>query len=205
MLLRARPLAVAGLLLVSGILLGGTCAVADTSSEDTPRPYVRWYLDRGLNLEVRRLRPGLLEPLAGPASDLLLHAQAGFRLSADGAVFEGNDQDADPGGLRRAYNSRPPLALGTRASTGRGFSMNGRANEEASASIDIGGSNWPTCRIGGTFWPWRRPVKFYLEIGVINGEFSLDQSYLTVPGLPYVGCRTDLRTAICACCRHAST
>jgi hypothetical protein len=106
------------LLLVTGmILLGGTGAVGDTCGTDTPRRQVRWYVDRGLNVEVRR--PRLLEEVAGPASDLLLPVQAGFRLSVDGAAFAGDDQGAEPGGVRRAY-----------------------------------------IRVGGEFWPWRRPVKY---------------------------------------------
>jgi phosphate-selective porin OprO/OprP len=133
------------LLLVTGIiLLAGSRAVGDTSEPHTPQRQVRWYLDHGLNVEVRRL--GLLEQVAGPASELLLHVQAGFRLSADGAAFAGDDQGSEPGGLRRAY-----------------------------------------IRVAGEFWPWRRPVKFYLEIGVVNREFSLDTSYLTFPALPYIG------------------
>jgi len=133
------------LFLVIGItLLGGTRTNADTSEADTPRRQVRWYVDRGLNVEVRRL--GLIEEVAGPASELLLHVQAGFRLSVDGAAFAGDDQGSESGGVRRAY-----------------------------------------VRVGGELWPWRRPVKFYLEIGVINREFSLDQSYLTFPALPYIG------------------
>ena len=148
--LRVVLLPAVALFLVIGVtLLGGTRVNADTSEADTrgvdtPRRQVRWYVDRGLNVEVRRL--GLLEEVAGPASELLLHVQAGFRLSADGAAFAGNDEGSEPGGLRRAY-----------------------------------------MRVGGEFWPWRRPVKFYLEIGVINREFSLDTSYLTFPALPYVG------------------
>jgi phosphate-selective porin OprO/OprP len=141
-----------GLLLLLGVgimLLGGSRAVAGTTEEetreaDTPRRQVRWYVDHGLNVEVRRR--GLLEQVAGPASELLLHVQAGFRLSADGAAFAGDDEGSEPGGLRRAY-----------------------------------------VRVGGEFWPWRWPVKFHLEIGVINTAFSLDQAYLTVPGLPYIG------------------
>jgi len=133
------------LFLVAGvILLGGTRAVADTAEADTSQRQVRWYVDRGLNVEVRRL--GLLEEVAGPASELLLHVQAGFRLSVDAAAFAGDDQGSDSGGVRRAY-----------------------------------------IRVGGEFWPWRRPVKFYLEIGVVNGKFSLDTSYLTFPALPYIG------------------
>jgi phosphate-selective porin OprO/OprP len=132
------------LLVISTILLGGTCAVADTSETDTPRRQVRLYVDRGLNVEVRRL--GLLEEVVGTASELLLHVQAGFRLSADGAAFADDDEGSEPGGLRRAY-----------------------------------------IRVGGEFWPWLRPVKFHLEIGVINGQFSLDTSYLTFPDLPYLG------------------
>ena len=133
------------LFLVIGItLLGGTRTNADTSEADTPRRQVRWYVDRGLNVEVRRL--GLIEEVAGPASELLLHVQAGFRLSVDGAAFAGDDQGSESGGVRRAY-----------------------------------------VRVGGELWPRRRPVKFYLEIGVINREFSLDQSYLTFPALPYIG------------------
>jgi len=116
---------------------------ADTQGVDTRR-HVRWYVDHGLNVEVRRL--GLLEQVAGPASELLLHVQTGFRLSVDGAAFAGDDEGSESGGLRRAY-----------------------------------------IRVGGEFWPWRRPVKFYLEIGVVDGEFSLDASYLTFPALPYVG------------------
>jgi phosphate-selective porin OprO/OprP len=138
-------LPVAQLLLVAGVILfGGACAVADTSGVDTPRRHVRWYVDRGLNVEVRRL--GLLEEVAGPASELLLRLQAGFRLSADGAAFAGDDQGSEPGGLRRAY-----------------------------------------IRVDGEFWPWRRPVKFHLEIGVIDRQFSLDTAYLTFHTLPYVG------------------
>jgi phosphate-selective porin len=138
------------LLLVIGItLLGGSRAVADTSEADTreadtPQRQVRWYVDHGLNVEVRRLRR--LEEGAGPASELLLHVQAGFRLSADGAAFAGDDEGSEPGGLRRAY-----------------------------------------LRVGGEFWPWQRPVKVYLEIGLINQEFSLDTASLTFPALPYVG------------------
>jgi len=131
-------------LMISIAFLWGSRAGADTSEADTPRRQVLWYVDRGLNVEVRRL--GLLEEVAGPASESLLHVQVGFRLSVDGAAFAGDDQDSEPGGLRRAY-----------------------------------------MRVGGEFWPWRRPVKFYLEIGVINGEFSLDTSYLTFPALPYIG------------------
>ena len=131
-------------LLVVIVLSAGARAVADTSGADAPRQQVRWYVDRGLNIEVRRF--GLLEEVAGPASELLFHVQAGFRLSVDGAAFAGDDQGSDPGGVRRAY-----------------------------------------LRVEGEFWPWRRPVKFYLEIGVINSQFSVDTSYLTFPALPYVG------------------
>lgn len=134
-----RLLPVAGI-----ILLGGAGAFADTSEADTPRQQIRWYVDRGLNVEVRRL--GLLEKVAGPASELLFHVQAGFRLSVDGTAFAGDDQGSEPGGVRRAY-----------------------------------------LRVEGEFWPWRRPVKFYLEIGLINSEFSLDTSYLTFPAVAYVG------------------
>jgi phosphate-selective porin len=131
------------------MLLGSTRAHADTSEADssgvdTPRPPVRWYVDRGVNVEVRR--PGLLEQVAAPASELLLHVQAGFRLSADGVAFAGDDEGSESGGLRRAY-----------------------------------------IRVGGEFWPWLRPVKFYLEIGVVNSEFSLDTASLTFPTIPYVG------------------
>jgi phosphate-selective porin OprO and OprP len=143
--LRVALLPVVRLFLVIGItLLVSTGAGADTSEADTPRRQVRWYVDRGLNVDVRRL--GLLEQVAGPASELLLHAQAGFRLSVDGAAFAGEDQGSEPGGMRRAY-----------------------------------------IRLGGEFWPWRRPLKFYLEIGVINREFSLDTAHLTFPALPYIG------------------
>jgi hypothetical protein len=151
-------------LLVAGIMLvGGTRTVADTSGADnrrvdTPQRQVRWYVDRGLNVEVRRL--GLLEEVAGTASELLLHVQAGFRLSVDGAAFAGDDQGSEPGGLRRAY-----------------------------------------IRVGGEFWPWRRPVKFYLEIGVINEAFSLDTSYLTFPALPHIG---DLQVGSWTRCRRRS-
>jgi phosphate-selective porin len=152
---RLGPLSVVPLFLVIGItVLGGTVAHADTSEADahetdthgveTPPRQVRWYLDRGLNVEVRR--PGLLEAVAGPASELLLHVQAGFRLSVDGAAFAGDDQGSESGGVRRASS-----------------------------------------RLGGELWPWQRPVKFYLEIGVVNGEFSLDTSYLTFPAVPCVG------------------
>jgi len=126
------------------ILLGGARAGAATTEANTPRRQVRWYVDRGLNVEVRR--PRLLGGIVGPASELLLRAQAGFRLSVDGADFAGNDRGSESGGLRRAY-----------------------------------------VRVGGEFWPWRRPLKFHLEIGVINGKFSLDTSYFTVPDLPYIG------------------
>jgi phosphate-selective porin OprO/OprP len=138
------------LLLVAGaIVCGGSRAAADSTETDTrgvePRPrQIRWYVDHGLNMELRRF--GLLEEIAGPASELLVHVQTGFRLSLDGAEFSGDDQGAESGGLRRAY-----------------------------------------IRVRGEFWPWRRPITFYLEIGVINGAFSLDQSYLTVPTLPYAG------------------
>jgi phosphate-selective porin OprO/OprP len=138
------------LLLVTSIVLTwgartfAEVSKTDTPGEDAPRRQVRWYLDRGVNIEVRRL--GLLERVAGPTSELLLHVQAGFRLSLDGAGFAGDDQGAESGGVRRAY-----------------------------------------VRLGGEFWPWRRPIKFYLEIGVINGAFSLDTSYFTIPDLPYVG------------------
>ena len=143
--LRVALLPMVPLFLVIGItLLGGTRANADTSEADTPGRQVRWYVDRGLNVEVRRL--GLVEEVTGPAGELLLHVQAGFRLSVDGAAFAGDDQGSEPGGVRRAY-----------------------------------------IRVGGEFWPWRRPVKFYLEIGLVNREFSLDTSYLTFPALPYVG------------------
>ena len=142
---RVALLPVVRLFLAIGItLVGSPRAGADTSEADTPRRQVRWYVDRGLNVEVRR--PGLLDEVAGPAGELLLHVQAGFRLSLDAADFAGDDQGAESGGVRRAY-----------------------------------------MRVGGEFWPWRRPVKFYLEIGVVNREFSLDQSYLTFPALPYVG------------------
>ncbi len=133
------------LLLATGIILMWSGrAVADTSEPETPRQQVRWYVDRGLNVEVRRL--GLLEQVAGSASELLLHVQVGFRLSVDGAAFAGDDEGSEPGGLRRAY-----------------------------------------IRVGGEFWPWLRPVKFYLEVGLINSEFSLDTVYLTFPTPPYVG------------------
>ena len=138
-----RP--VVGCLLVIGTaLLASTPTLADTNSDETSERPVRWYVDRGLNVEVRRL--GLLEQVAGPASELLLHVQVGFRLSADTAGFAGDDEGSEDGGLRRAY-----------------------------------------IRVAGEVWPWRRPLKFYLEIGVINGEFSLDTSYLTFPDLPWVG------------------
>jgi phosphate-selective porin len=136
------------LLTVTVLFLGGRALAdaseADTREADTARRHVRWYVDRGVNLEVRRL--GLLEQVAGPASELLLHVQAGLRLSVDGAAFAGDDEGSAPGGLRRAY-----------------------------------------IRVAGEFWPWRRPVKFYLEIGVIRAAFSLDKSYLTFPALPYIG------------------
>jgi len=142
---RVALLLMVWLFLVIGItLLGGPRVSADTSEADTLQRPVRWYVDGGLNVEVRRLR--LLEEVAGPASELLLHLQAGCRLSVDGAAFAGDDQGSDPGGVRRAY-----------------------------------------IRVGGEFWPWQRPVKFYLEIGVINQEFSLDTAYLTFAALPYVG------------------
>ncbi len=150
MYFRMTLLRVVRLLLATGIiLLSGTGAVADASAADTrgtdaPRQQVRWYVDHGLNVEVRRL--GLLEEVAGSASELLLHVQAGFRLSADTVAFAGDDQGSESGGLRRAY-----------------------------------------IRLGGEFWPWLRPIKFYLEIGVINRGFSLDTSYLTFPAIPYVG------------------
>ncbi len=142
-------LRVVRLLLVTGMMLsGGVRAVADTAADtseaDTPQRHVRWYLDHGLNVELRRL--GLLEEVAGPASELLLHVQAGFRLSVDGAAFAGDDEGSESGGVRRAY-----------------------------------------VRVSSEFWPWRRPVRFYLEIGVINWRFSLDQSYVTFPALPYIG------------------
>jgi phosphate-selective porin OprO/OprP len=147
------------LLLVTAIVVvGGTRASADTA-EPTPQAFeppgphspsspsrrqVRWYLDRGLNVEVRRF--GLLKEVAGPASELLLHVQAGFRFSGDTAAFAGDDQGSESGGVRRAY-----------------------------------------IRVDGEFWPWRRPVKFHLEIGVIDEKFSLDTSYLTFPTLPHIG------------------
>jgi phosphate-selective porin len=94
------------LFLVIGItLLGDTRAGADTSEADTSGAdtsrRIRWYVDRGLNVELRR--SGLLEDAAGPANELLLHVQAGFRLSADGAAFAGDDEGSEPGGLRREY------------------------------------------------------------------------------------------------------
>ncbi len=152
------PPVVCYFLIAGTIVLGGAHAFADTSEADahedtrgvdtggvdTPRRQVRWYLDHGLNVELGRF--GLLEEVAGSASDLLLHVQAGFRLSVDGAAFAGDDQGSEPGGLRRAY-----------------------------------------IRVGGEFWPWLYPVKFYLEIGVVNWAFSLDTSYLTFPALPYIG------------------
>ena len=101
-------------------------------------------MDRGLNVEVRRL--GLLEEIAGPASELLLHVQAGFRLSVDGAAFAGDDQGSESGGVRRAY-----------------------------------------MRVGGEFWPWRRPVRFYIEVGAVNLRFAMQDFYVTVPAIPYVG------------------
>ena len=128
-------------------LLAGRSAKADTSEADTggdtPPSQVRWYVDRGLNLEVPQ--PGLFHEVAGPANQLL-HVQVGFRLSADGAAFLGNDEGSEPGGLRRAY-----------------------------------------IRVAGELQPWVRPVKFYLEIGVIDREFSIDTAYLTFPAVPYVG------------------
>jgi len=143
--LRVALLPLVGLFLLIGItLLGGTRAGADTSEPDTPPRQVRWYMDRGLNVEVRRRR--LLEEVAGPASELFLHVQAGVRLSADAVAFAGNDQGSENGGPRRAY-----------------------------------------LRVGGEFWPWRRPVNFYLEIGLINRDFSLNTAKLTFPALPYVG------------------
>jgi phosphate-selective porin len=144
-------LPVVRLFLVLGLtLLGATAANADTSEADTrgadtPRRQVRWYVERGLNVEVRRLR--LLEEGAGPpTSEVLFHLQAGFRLSADGAAFAGDDEGSEPGGLRRAYIS-----------------------------------------VGSEFRPWQRPVYFYLEIGLINREFSLDTASLTFPAVRYVG------------------
>ena len=139
-----RGLVARYLLVIGIILLASSRTVADTSEDDASHRKVHWYVDRGLNLEVHRV--GLLEQVAGPVSDLLVHAQAGFRLSADAADSAGDDQGAESGGVRRAY-----------------------------------------IRVGGEFWPWSRPVKFYLEIGVINGQFSLDTSYLTFPAIPYVG------------------
>jgi phosphate-selective porin len=147
---RVSLLPVVQLFLVIGItFLGGARTLAgasgaDTREAETPRQQVRWYVDHGLNVEVRRLR--LLEEVTGPASELLLHVQAGFRLSADGAAFAGDDEGSEPGGLRRAY-----------------------------------------IRVGGEFWPWQRPVKFYLEVGLINRAFSLDTASLTFPAIPYVG------------------
>jgi phosphate-selective porin OprO/OprP len=147
---RVVLLPVVPLFLVIGFtLLGGTRADADTSEADTSgvdtlRRQVRWYVDHGLNVEVRRL--GLLEEVTGPGSELLLHVQAGFRLSVDGAAFAGDDEGSEPGGLRREY-----------------------------------------IRVGGEFWPWQRLVKFYLEIGLVDREFSLDTASLTFPALPYVG------------------
>jgi len=130
--------------LLDGSRAGADASEADTRGADTPQRQVRWYVDHGLNVEVRRL--GLLEQVTGPASDLLLHVQAGFRLSVDGAAFAGDDEGSDPGGVRRAY-----------------------------------------IRIGGEFWPWQRPVKFYLEVGVVDRQFSLDTASLTFPAIPYVG------------------
>ncbi len=129
--------------------LGTSSAMADTDEAGTheaepSRRAVRWYVDRGINVELRRL--GLLEATVGSPSELLLHVQVGFRLSVDGAAFAGDDQGSEPGGLRRGY-----------------------------------------IRVAGEFWPWRRPVQFYLEIGVINDGFALDQAYFTFPTLPYVG------------------
>jgi phosphate-selective porin len=143
--LRVALLPMVRLFLVIGVtLLGGTRANADTSEANTPPRQVRWYVDHGLNVEVRRL--GLHEEVPSPASELLLHVQAGFRGSVDGAAFAGDDEGSEPGGLRRAY-----------------------------------------IRVGGEFWPWQRPVKFYLEVGIINQAFSLDTASLTFPALPYVG------------------
>jgi hypothetical protein len=94
--LRVALLPVVRLFLVIGItLLGSTGASADTSEADRPRRQVRWYVDRGLNVEVRRL--GLLEKVAGPASELLLNFQAGLRLSVDGAVRGGRGVELCPG------------------------------------------------------------------------------------------------------------
>jgi phosphate-selective porin len=142
---REALLSVVPLFLVIGItFLGGTRALADASEAETPQRQVRWYLDHGLNVELRR--PGLLEQVAGPASELLFHVQAGFRGSLDGAAFAGDDAGSESGGVRRAY-----------------------------------------IRVGGELWPWRRLVKFYLEVGVVNGAFSLDTASLTFPAIPYVG------------------
>jgi len=130
---------------ITGIIfLCGVRAFADAPEADTPRRHVRWYMARGVNGEVRRR--GRLEQIAGPASELVLHGHAGFRVSLDGAYFTGNDQGAESGGVRRAY-----------------------------------------VRVGGEFWPWRRPIRFYLEIGVINGAFSLDTLSFTISDVRYVG------------------
>jgi phosphate-selective porin OprO/OprP len=138
------------LLVIAIASVGGTRASADPAADQDTREaepsqrQIRWYVDRGLNMELRRL--GLLEATVGSPSELLLHVQVGFRLSVDGAAFAGDDQGSEPGGLRRAY-----------------------------------------IRVAGEFWPWRQPVEFYLELGVIDAEFSLDKLYLTFPTLPYLG------------------
>jgi phosphate-selective porin OprO and OprP len=109
---RIALLPVVPLFLVMGItFLGGARALADTHEADTreadtsgvetPRRQIRWYVDHGLNVEVRRL--GVPEEGAGPAGELLFHVKAGFRLSADGAAFAGDDEGSESGGLRRAY------------------------------------------------------------------------------------------------------
>jgi hypothetical protein len=68
-------------------------------------------LDRGLNVELRRRGP---EEPAGLASELLLHVQTGFRVSADAAAFGGEVEGSESGACdARTFGSAASLALAT--------------------------------------------------------------------------------------------
>jgi len=77
--------------------------------------------------------------------------------------------------------------------TGYRLSLDGAAyagDDRFVATSDSGGLRRLYLTVAGEFWPWRRPVRFYLEIGAIDLQFAMDDVYVVFPGIPYLG---DLR------------
>ena len=84
----------------------------------------------------------------------------------------------------------PASDLLLRVRTGYRLSLDGAAyagDDRLVATSDSGGMRRLYLTVAGEFWPWRRPVRFYLEVGAIGLQFAMDDAYFIVPGIPYLG------------------